>query len=78
VSKTLITRRDVLKIAAYVTPVILSMPFNPSFASAGSDNSYREDKAKNEEEKSKSNNGLHKGWFKDHDDNGLHKGRFKD
>jgi hypothetical protein len=71
VSKTLITRRDVLKKAAYVTPVILSMPFNPSFASAGSDNSYREDKAKN-------NNGLHKGWFKDHDDNGLHKGRFKD
>jgi hypothetical protein len=30
------TRREVLKKAAYVTPVILTLPILPSFASAGS------------------------------------------
>ena len=33
-----ITRREVLKKAAYITPVILTMPANFSFASAGSGN----------------------------------------
>jgi hypothetical protein len=59
--KKLISRRDVLRIAAYLTPVIVTMAMSPSIASAGTDN-----------------NGLHKGWFKDHDNNGLHKGWSKD
>jgi hypothetical protein len=33
------TRRDALKAAAYVAPVILTWPVVPSFASAGSANS---------------------------------------
>ena len=33
-----ITRRDALKKAAYITPVILTMLAAPSFASAGSGN----------------------------------------
>ena len=57
----LISRRDILRIAACVTSVIATMAASPSIASAGPDN-----------------NGLHKGWFKDHDNNGLHKGWFKD
>ena len=77
-SKKLISRRDVLRIAAYATPVIATMAVSRSIAATGPDNPHRQDKAKNEEEKSKSNNGLHKGWFKDHDNNGLHKGWYKD
>ena len=37
-SEERITRRDAIKRAAYVTPVILTMVANPSFASAGSGN----------------------------------------
>jgi hypothetical protein len=77
-SKTLRTRRNVLKKAFYVAPVILIMAANPSFASAGSTD-YKDKEKKNwNEHKEKTNNGLHKGWFKDHDNNGLHKGWYKD
>jgi hypothetical protein len=31
------TRRDVLRKAVFITPVILSLPVNPSFAQVGSD-----------------------------------------
>ena len=72
-SKKLISRRDVLRIAAYITPAIATMALSPSTAATGSDNPNHKEKAKNE-----GNNGLHKGWFKDHDNNGLHKGWFKD
>ena len=68
-SKKLISRRDVLRIAAYATPVIATMAVSRSIAATGPDNPHRQGKAKNEEEKSKSNNGLHKGWYKDHDSN---------
>lgn len=37
--KPTVTRRDALKTAAYVAPVILTWPVVPSFASAGSANS---------------------------------------
>jgi hypothetical protein len=72
-SKKLISRRDILRIAAYVTSLIATMALSPSIAATGADNPNHKDKAKNE-----SNNGLHKGWLKDHDNNGLHKGWFKD
>ena len=31
------TRRDILRKAVFITPVILSLPVNPSFAQVGSD-----------------------------------------
>ena len=78
-SKKLISRRDILKIVAYVTSVIATMAVSPSIAATGPDNPNHHEKAiREEKEKSKTNNGLHKGWLKDHDNNGLHKGWFKD
>jgi hypothetical protein len=78
-SKKLISRRDILRIAAYVTSVIATMAVSPSIAATGPFNPNHHDKTiREEKEKSKTNNGLHKGWFKDHDNNGLHKGWYKD
>ena len=42
-SEERITRRDAIKKAAYITPVILTVLAAPSFASAGSGN-YRDKK----------------------------------
>jgi len=39
-------RREVLKKAAYVTPLILTLPVLPSFASTGSGNPKDKDKDK--------------------------------
>jgi hypothetical protein len=72
-SKKPISRREILRIAGYITLLIAIMAMSPSIAATVSDNPHSQDKAKNE-----SNNGLHKGWLKDHDNNGLHKGWLKD
>lgn len=72
-SKKLISRRDILTIAAYIALLIAIMAVSPSMAATAPDNPHLQDKVRNV-----SNNGLHKGWFKDHDNNGLHKGWFKD
>jgi hypothetical protein len=48
-SEERITRRDIIKKAAYITPIILTIPANFSFASGGSGsglNSEIEDKDK--------------------------------
>jgi hypothetical protein len=63
-SKKPISRREILRIAGYITLLIAIMAMSPSIAATVSDNPHSQDKAKNE-----SNNGLHKGWLKDHDYN---------
>jgi hypothetical protein len=72
-SKKPISRREILRIAGYITLLIAIMAMSPSIAATVFDNPHSQDKAKNE-----SNSGLHKGWLKDHDNNGLHKGWLKD
>ena len=44
-----ITRRDIIKRAAYLTPIILTMPTNFSFASGGSD--LKDDKKEDKKDK---------------------------
>jgi hypothetical protein len=39
-----LTRRDALKKAAYIAPLVLTLPAVPSFASAGSDKQKDKDK----------------------------------
>ena len=43
-SKEKLTRRDLIKKAAYVAPVILTLAVNPSFARAGSDGKGKSNK----------------------------------
>jgi hypothetical protein len=68
-----ITRRDALKKAAYITPVILTFLAAPSFASGGSgrDERYEEDErhAENErDEKRDGGNGKRgRRWLWDHE-----------
>ena len=52
-SEERITRRQAVKRAAYVTPVILTMAANFSFASAGSGATSRSGKKFNDEKKDK-------------------------
>jgi len=66
-SKKLISRRDRLTMAAYITLLIAIMAVSPSMAATAPGDPHLQDKVRNE-----SNNGLHKGWFKDHDNNDLH------
>jgi hypothetical protein len=61
-SKKPISRREILRIAGYITLLIAIMAMSPSIAATVFDNPHSQDKAKNE-----SNSGLHKGWLKDHD-----------
>ena len=58
------TRREVLKKAAYLTPVIFTVAANFSFASAGSGDYYdRDEKDKNEKEHKKDNTSIDlKNW----------------
>ena len=46
-----ITRRDVLKKAAYVTPVVLTFLAAPSFASGGSGRDERDERKERRERK---------------------------
>lgn len=57
-----LTRREVLKKAAYITPVVLTLPAVPAFASTGSQGPKRR------------KGGNHWGWEKPHEDEGNHFG----
>lgn len=62
-SDTPLTRREVIRKSVYITPIIVTLPVLPSFASAGSDSpKFRDD------------NGKDKGKDKDKDKNKNDKG----
>jgi hypothetical protein len=55
-----LTRRDALKKAAYIAPLVLTLPAVPSFASAGSDKHKDADKHKDKDKPPKDKNKLPK------------------
>jgi hypothetical protein len=62
-SEERVTRREVLKKAAYVTPVIFTVAANFSFASAGSDDLYaRDDKDRQDKKHNSDLNKDIKNW----------------
>jgi hypothetical protein len=53
-SDTPLTRRDVIRKSVYITPVIVTLPVLPSFASAGSDSpKFKDDKGKDKDKNDK-------------------------
>ena len=53
-SDTPLTRRDVIRESVYITPVIVTLPVLPSFASAGSDSPrFKDDKDKDKDKNDK-------------------------
>jgi hypothetical protein len=74
--KERITRRDVIKNAAYITPVILTLLAAPSFASGGSGRDERDDIDEGDEKTERSRRKKHRwNWNYQRDEISGRKGR---